>query len=655
METNPAFRGIRALIVEDETLLAEEIRERLTRLGFTVVDVVDNGEQAIHVASTELPDLILMDIRLKGKTNGIDAAERIRERNPLPVVFLTAHSDVETRRQALLTQPFGYIVKPFQERDLVIAIELALKRYELERRLSESEHRYVATLDSIGDGVIATDPNGIVTFMNRVATTLTQWQQEDARGRPVGEVLPVFNEITGVPRESPALEALRRRETVHLEEPVLLVPRDTKALPIDDSAAPIVTEQGKLLGSVIAFRDVRQRRASETALKTTQEQLRQAQKMEAIGRLAGGIAHDFNNFLTVIVGTTDLVLTSGQLDSSTRSLLEEVRIAGERASDLTRQLLAFGRKQVLRPSPVHIDQLLHNTLRMLERLVGENISIEATVGIGLRSILADAGQLEQVIFNLVINARDAMPTGGRLTIDVRNVDRLPFASDNPDPDLQGAGVLLSVTDTGTGMSPEVLERAFEPFFTTKEPGQGTGLGLATVYGIVKQSGGAIQLLSAPGKGTTVQIFFPGHFSTERAATNRVEPRPLQGSESILLVEDDDGVRALISTALRYHGYTVHVARNGDEAIQMYQRLVGKIELLVTDVIMPGMNGRQLAEHISKIDPKVSTLFVSGYTDDEVVRQGIGKGKVQFLQKPFTPGELAKKVRQVLDLAIRPPT
>ena len=646
------LQNLRVLVVEDEILIAEELRERLTQNGLRIVDVVDSGERAIQVVERDHPDLVLMDIRLKGKIDGIEAAETIRSNVKGPVIFLTAHSDQETVRRAKMTEPFGFVVKPFQERELVVTIEMSLHRYGLEQRLKESEQRYAATLSSIGDGVISTDYKSRVTFMNPVAESLTQWPENDAKGLDLDDVFPVVLETTGDPCENPAIQAMRLKKIVPLTEPAGLKTRHKEMIPIGGSAAPITSEKVELLGAVVAFRDFRQQRLAEEALQRAEEQLRQAQKMEAIGYLAGGIAHDFNNVITVVNGFVHLLLLKENLDDHAKVLLKEIKKAGERAGALTGQLLAFSCKQVLQPTAFHLGTLVEDLSLMLERLIGEDVVLTAKSTPDLWSIWADPGQIEQTILNLAVNARDAMPQGGQLRIEMCNIEITEREGNGKEP-LEvppGSYVFMTVTDTGIGINPEVQDRIFEPFCTTKEPGEGSGLGLASVYGIVKQSGGFISFLSEIGLGTTFKLYFPALRSETPIMRQPIpkEERFPHGKEMILVVEDDDSVRMLTASALQQYGYTVREASGGEEALGYFAENSHNIQLIVTDVVMRGISGRQVAEGARNVNPAVRILYLSGYTDDMVVRHGLLKGEVAFLQKPFTMEALAKKVREVLD-------
>jgi PAS domain S-box-containing protein len=381
-----------------------------------------------------------------------------------------------------------------------------------------------------------------------------------------------------------------------------------------------------------------------------EQQFHQAQKMEAVGRLAGGIAHDFNNLLTVINGFAELVLDNMPVrDPQSESLREVVR-AGTRAAELTGQLLAFSRKSLLAPKVLDLNALLSEMHRMLARLIGEDVHLMYIPNPDLGLIKADRSRLEQVVVNLVVNARDAMPSGGRLTLATANVLLDESYTDGRDEVSPGRYVMLSVTDTGCGMTPEIKARVFEPFFTTKEVGKGTGLGLATVYGIVKQSGGHVEVESETGRGTMFKIYLPRH--DEPAPLSAVEDSAIPGgSESILVVEDEPAVRRLAREALTARGYVVQEAADGEEALRLVEQHHGPLDLLLTDVVMPRMGGRELAEAVIERFPSTRVLFMSGYTDDAVVRQGLLKSGAAFVQKPFTLTRLLHRVREVLDVKI----
>jgi PAS domain S-box-containing protein len=380
------------------------------------------------------------------------------------------------------------------------------------------------------------------------------------------------------------------------------------------------------------------------------EQLRQSQKLEAIGRLAGGIAHDFNNLLTVIRGYSQLSLMDLKENEKLRGNLDEIQRATQRASDLTHHLLAFSRRQIMEMKILDLNTLLKDLDKMLHRVIGEDIELTYLLSNDIGKVRVDPGQIEQVILNLAVNARDAMPSGGKLTIETSNAELDEAYAHTHIGSKPGRYVMMSVSDTGLGMSPEVRERAFEPFFTTKEKGKGTGLGLSTCYGIVKQSGGNIWAYSEPRKGTIFKIYLPRVDESPKEAKEEGKAAEiLKGTETILAVEDEIEVRKLVAEILKGQGYTVIEASDGEEAMRVSRENAGKkIHLLLTDVVMPGMSGRELAVMLGLQHPNMKVLYMSGYTDNAIVHHGVLEEGVNYIQKPFTLDALARKVREVLD-------
>ncbi|MGD0499034.1 MAG: response regulator [Bryobacteraceae bacterium] len=449
-----------------------------------------------------------------------------------------------------------------------------------------------------------------------------------------------------------ALEALRTIQEEGADLPLIVVSGDLSEPDIlaalKAGAADYLKRGDEMRLNAAVERELRAARFRRERARL-EEQFRHSQKMEAIGRLAGGVAHDFNNLLTVIAGYSDLLLAGGGLTEPQRAALEQIRRSSERAGQLTRQLLAFGRRQPLDPRVVRVNEIILQMEQMLHRLIGEDIDLVAVVAASRDTVEADPGRLEQVVMNLVVNARDAMPSGGKLTIETATVEIGEGFAAKQLGVRPGPHVTISITDTGAGMDEETLGHLFEPFFTTKSPGRGTGLGLATAYAIIRQSGGAIGIVSELGKGSTARIYLP---LVERAAENAPEsagaPAVPTGSETILVVEDDARVRKLIVDVLTSRGYQVLAAARGKQALRLCRLHSGAIHLALVDVVMPEMSGPDLVRQIGPLRPTMRVLYISGHAEEAMARHGIPESGLGFLQKPFLPDALARGVRQALD-------
>ncbi|MBI1797355.1 MAG: response regulator [Candidatus Eisenbacteria bacterium] len=501
-----------------------------------------------------------------------------------------------------------------------------------------------ATLDATADGILVVDREGKILSSNRRFAVMWRIPQPilDSRDddRAIAFVLSQVRDPDAFVAKIRELYSQPEAESFDVIEfkDGRVFERYSRPQRIEDTS----------VGRVWSFRDVTERVQSEAALRESELQLRQSQKMDAIGRLAGGVSHDFNNLLTVILGYAEQMLEQMPPGGPLRRAAEEIRHAAERAAALTGQLLAFSRKQVLEPRELDLNLVVGNTSRMLQRLIGEDVKLDVMLDPTLGRVLADEGQIQQVVLNLAINGRDAMPHGGRIVIATANAELDQAYVQRHVPLTPGPYVMLAVTDTGIGMDLETRSRIFEPFFTTKEHGRGTGLGLATVYGIVKQSGGYIWVYSEPGKGSAFKVFLP---RLESAASDAPPPppaAPARGTETVLLVEDETMVRGLVRDMLERRGYSVLPAGDGGEALAIVARHGEPIHLMVTDVVMPGIGGPELAAQLAPEHPGMKVLFISGYMDDAVLRHGVREGVAAFLQKPFTLEALARKVREVLD-------
>ena len=630
----------RILVVEDEHIVALDIKMHLEKYGYEVPATCPSGEEALEKIEEVRPILVLMDIKLQGKLDGLQTAQEIRSRYHTPVILLTAYADEETIQRAKVSQPFAYIIKPFEERELRTAIVIALYRHEMEQKVSEREKLFSTTLNSITDGVVVTDTDSTITFANPVATAMLGAEGASLVGRSLQSLAAMEDRKLGTPEHE------ERSQTF------LMVP-DRPDLPVEHSVTPLVDETGQTTGSVWVFRDVSRRLASEKALQESNAQLRQAQKMEAVGRLSGGIAHDFNNLLTVIMGYSKLI--GQQLSDLPPTAAEAIKRdvdgiqkAAGKSVTLTRQLLAFSRHQIMEPKVLSINSIIQDVEKMVKRLLTERIRTYLSLYAQPDTVFVDQGQIEQVIMNLVVNARDAMSGSGSLQIRTRNVScdsLLPVASGDLPP---GEYVCLEIEDSGSGISKENLSRIFEPFFTTKERGSGTGLGLSTVYGIVRQTQGHIDVESVVDQGTTFRIYLPmvAEAAAEEEPVETQHP-DVSGRETVLLVEDDDQIRSMLLRILREKGYTVLESRNAGEGLLITEDQSETFDLVISDVVMPHMTGDQLAERILRRRPKVKILLMSGYPENFPDTEEISE-QVWFLQKPFQPEDFLLRVRRILD-------
>ncbi len=629
MATQPPFS---ILCVDDQADNLLSLATLLECEGYRVRTAA-SGREAL--AAARGVDLVILDVQLPD-VNGFEICRQLKAGPATALVPVILLSGVFTRSEdkveGLEVGGDAYFTKPADPRELLGQVKALLRIRKAELAL----HEQARILDQIHDAIIATDLEGRIIRWNKGAERLFGYPAAEVLGQSVALVYPPGEAETGFAR---IVAALQESGKFELEKRVRT--RSGEDRFVHCSLSFLYDEQGEATGMIGYNLDVTERRRLE-------EQFRQAQKMEAVGRLAGGVAHDFNNLLTVINGFADLLQGELPEGAPERNLTREILKAGERAAGLTQQLLAFSRRQILQPRVVDLNFIIRDMEVMLRRTIGEDVDLDVRLAPDLGRVKADPGQLGQVLLNLVVNAREAMPEGGSLTLATHNVE-VDGAACREHPEAgPGPYVVLAVRDTGCGMTPQVRARVFEPFFTTKEVGQGSGLGLATVHGIVHQSGGFVEVESAVDAGTCFKVYLPRLAATESDDVLPSQAYAPRGTETILLVEDEDAVRRFTALALRGSGYTVLTAEDGEEALRVATSYTGPIHLLVTDVVMPRLGGRQLAERLRASHPEARVLYVSGYTDDAVIRHGVHEAGANFLHKPFAPSELARKVRAVLD-------
>jgi len=529
-----------------------------------------------------------------------------------------------------------------EERSLINAIVKQLgkiiERRQAEEALQKSEKRYRTLFENSKDAIYINTREGKFVDANQSFLDLFGYNSsQEIIALGFKDLYFNLNDRTRFQREIEQKGSVKGYE-------LNLKKKDGEKIECLVSATLRLADDGSILGYQGIIRDVTDR-------KKLEEQFRQAQKMEAIGVLAGGVAHDFNNLLTVIIGNAQLALMKVIKDESLRKGIEETKKAGERAASLTRQLLAFSRKQIIKPEVLDINEVINETKKMLRRMIGEDIEFQTVLGLELWKIYADLGQIDQIIMNLAVNAKDAMPMGGKFTIKTANMDldESYFHKHGIEKKKPGHYVMLTVSDTGIGMDKKTREHIFEPFFTTKKVGKGTGLGLSTVYGIVKQNNGFVWVCSEPEQGSTFKICLPK--AKRDVASEKKEQLPvaeLGGSETVFIVEDDDNLRKLTRTVLKRKGYKILEAENGKDALRISEAHEGRIDLMITDVVMPKIGGKELAERLQPLYPQMKVIYMSGYTDDAIVQHGVLEPGLNFLEKPFTPEGLTHKVREVLD-------
>ncbi len=643
------------LIVEDDPNSAFILQKILLRTDYKVAGVARQAEQALELARATPPDLVLMDINLPGTMDGITAATELQRRYDIPVIYLSAYHDEVTLERARQTAPFAYLLKPYREKEVLITIQMALYKARLDKLHRAGEQRLAATLDALEDGVLAADMAGRVTYLNPAAGKVLLRRGFSAEGQPVGELLDLREQETLTQLPGLAERLLQpgfRTEPAH---PLVLVAPTGENRQVHVQTTVLQDAAGRAIGCVIIFRDV-------TLLRQLEEGARQSQKLEAVGRLAGGIAHDFNNLLAIINSFTDLLLLKVKAGDPLEKYYRNIRAAGQRGADLVSQLMTFSRRAPATPRLVQLADIVTEAHKMLRPLIRENIELVLEIAPGLPLLHMDPGQVDQILVNLCLNSRDAIAENGRIVIQASV--RVFTAAEALARDLPGAGeyVRLTVSDNGTGISPDIRGKIFEPFFTTKEVGKGTGLGLAMVYSLVQQSHGHIEVESELERGSTISIFLPAaaRLAVATEGTDSSVTATPRGNERVLLVEDDVNFADCVKNILEIHGYSVTVARDGAEALERFREQPGEFDLLLADQVLPKIPGRRVAAELRRQQPDLRVLFMSGYdaTDEEFMP---GDSHTTRMQKPFSLQALLLRIRQLFDApggakaaAVRPP-
>ncbi len=565
----------------------------------------------------------------------------VRERRPIETLLnidFPGPDEWWVNRVAPLVDKTGVVYR------LVGTSTRLTERKRIEDALRKSESVLRTIIENSAVSIVLVGPDGVPVVVNRAFERLLGYSTDELRRMPFSELTHPEDFKAEIALFREVLEG--RRDTYTLEKRSFR--KDGASIWVKVSARAVRDDDGRVTHLVVVGEDITPRKAAEAEKAAIEAQYRQSHKMEAVGQLAGGIAHDFNNLLTVVTGYADMALLEMNESDPLRRPLKQILDAGDKATTLTRQLLAFSRKQMLDPKPVDLDRTIRELAKILKRLIGENIQLRTHLAGDLGYVHADPSQLEQVVMNLVVNGRDAMPDGGVITVETCNLGEIHIPSDETGG-YEGPGVALAVSDTGTGMSPEIQERVFEPFFTTKEKGKGSGLGLAVVYGIVKQSAGHIAVESEPGRGTTFRIVFPRIADEEIPEVSSASAAAdWRGNETILVVEDEDSVRELVVTMLSSAGYTVVSASNAGEAILECEKHADAISLMVTDIVMPKMTGVELSDRLARICPKMKVLFMSGYTEHMSMQGGLDPEGRYFIPKPFTAMAILKKVKMILN-------
>lgn len=618
----------RILVVEDKPNESKFIQLQLESLGYEVCGATATGEEAIELAEKEKPDLILTDIILSGELDGIKAAERIQNKLHVPIIYLTAYADEELLQRAKITEPYGYILKPFEQRELHCSVEIALYKHEVEKRLKEQKKLYDITIKSIADAIITTDNNGLITNINPEAQKLTGWNEKKAIGRDLNTVLKIQKEVTDI--SIPLLQ----------ENNYVIIGKDGSKIPIYKSAAPIYDDHGDVFGFVIVFNDISSRKKAE------QEEITE-NKLNSMRYFSNRIAHDFNNQLTVVMGNISLAQLSGDDKAMQNARLREAELACNRVKNLTDELLAFSKTGSVSKIRLSAKDIIEKSAN--SAVQRSNVSNKFNFHPDLWPVEGDPELLKTAIVQIVKNADQSMPEGGTITINVKNVILNEYVDDEYDP---GKYVLISIEDEGIGIPEEHIAKVFDPYFSTKQ--EGSGFGLSSAYAIIKNHDGYINASSKPGEGTKINIFLPASWLDEETIKNGHHSHTSDLSMSKILIMDDDiSVRKVIGEMLSHMGCSVDYASHGSEAIDLYKTSIDNGEgydaLILDLVVSEGMGGFEAARQLLSAYPKAKIIISSGYSNDPVMSSYQRYGFKGMVTKPYNLDILEGVVKKVMEL------
>jgi PAS domain S-box-containing protein len=649
-----------SLLVVDDREDNLHLIETLINEFFSNIEIfrASSARDGLLIAAEQNIDCALVDVQMP-RMGGIEMCDWLKSNDTtksISIILLTSHqTTAELRAEGLSAGADDFILRPFDIDEFVARVKVMFrgKRAEKELRtlndrlgelvlertekLRKSEAKYHSYVENAPDGIFVFDRVGKYVDVNRAACEMTGYNERELTAMGITDL------ICSEDKEDAqfCIDQLLTDGQVYHESGYITKSGEARHWAIN----AVTLDEHQFLGFV---KDITKRREQEQQREALEEQLRQAQKMEAVGRLAGGVAHDFNNMLTAIIGFSEVVYEALSELDPLREDVREIRRAADSAASLTQQLLAFSRKQIIHPKVLNLNQRIADSENMLRRMIGEDIELRVIPDLGLGKVLFDSGQVDQILLNLAVNARDAMPHGGKLTIETKNSMQEEGECLTCAEKIVGDFVMMTISDNGIGMNEEELSRIFEPFYTTKKKNEGTGLGLSTIHGIVHQNNGHINVYSEPGHGTIFKIYIPLVDAEEDADTSSAPGQEVGGNETILLVEDQELVRRLAKRLLNSNGYHVIEAEHGGEALEKYIGYAGEIELLLTDVVMPQMSGKQLYDRLAKLTPELKVLYMSGYTENVIAHHGVLDEGTNFIQKPFNRVEILQKIRSVLD-------